>query len=381
MSSVSATGELPIVPQYGRQTLSDLLPSIAYQFGVGDTDRLGLGAGEQWVVVLVDGLGTEQLEQVASRAPFLSGELRRAQVITAGVPSTTVTSLTSLGTGLPPGGHGVAGFTCRLPETDEIVAPLFWSSPMTAREFQPEPTVFEQLAGQGVAVSSVMPSRFEGSFLTVAGLRGGEVVGIDDEADQLLRITRTVEAAERSERSLVYCYERELDHCGHAYGWRSQEWLDCLIRIDRWCSWLRAELPEEVRLIITADHGMVDVPDDRRLVVEAEPDLLAGVRQLAGEARFRQLYLEPGETPRAVARRWADRLGDAAWVRTRDEAVAEGWFGPLSDRVAGRFGDVVVAMAEPAAVLTEQMPGEFDLVGMHGSLSSAEMLVPLLQPE
>lgn len=110
----------------------------------------------------------------------------------------------------------------------------------------------------------------------------------------MLRITRTVEAAERSERSLVYCYERELDHCGHAYGWRSQEWLDCLIRIDRWCSWLRAELPEEVRLIITADHGMVDVPDDRRLVVEAEPDLLAGVRQLAGEARFRQLYLEPG---------------------------------------------------------------------------------------
>ena len=379
--TTSVPTELPVVPHYGTRTLADLLPSIAHQLGHGGEDRVGIGPGERFVVLLIDGLGTEQLEQVASRAPFLAGALRRGgQVITAAVPSTTVTSLTSLGTGLPPGEHGAAGFTFWLPEEREVVAPLFWESALGPLELQPRETELQRLAASGVAVSSVLPSRFENSVLTVAGLRGGDFVGVAEDADSAQRIEAVAAAATRAPQTLVYAYERELDHCGHAYGWQSEEWLECLIRIDRWASWLRAELPEDVRLIITGDHGMVDVPAENRLLVQDEPGLLDGVHRLAGEGRFRQIYLDQGVSAVEVGERWARRLGERAWVRTRDEAVEDGWLGELDPRVAARFGDVLVAMAGNWAVMTREMPGEFGLVGMHGSLTAAEMLVPLLQP-
>lgn len=138
---------------------------------------------------------------------------------------------------------------------------------------------------------------------------------------------------------------------------------------------LRDAVPEDVPLVITGDHGMVNVPRSLRLVAEDEPGLLDEVTALAGEGRLRQLMTDRAG---AVARRWQDRLGERAWVRTRDEAIAEGWFGDVSPRLAGRFGDVLVAMADDGAVMTRKLPREFRLVGMHGSLTPAELEVPLL---
>lgn len=128
-------------------------------------------------------------------------------------------------------------------------------------------------------------------------------------------------------------------------------------------------------MVIIGDHGMVNVPADNRLIVEDEPELLADVTAFAGEGRLRQLM-----TPRPdeVARRWRDRLGRRAWVRTREQATAEGWFSEVSPRLAGRFGDVLVAMADDGAVMTRTLPRELQLIGMHGSLTEAEMVVPLL---
>ncbi len=140
--------------------------------------------------------------------------------------------------------------------------------------------------------------------------------------------------ADRGERSLVYGYERELDHQGHASGCASAEWRRQLVQVDDRCQALRDALPDDVRLVITADHGMLDVPLGRRVVVEDEPELLAGVTVLAGEPRFRQLYVDH-DRPERVADRWQDRLGSAAWVRTRDDAIDDGWFGPVDERPAG----------------------------------------------
>lgn len=139
---------------------------------------------------------------------------------------------------------------------------------------------------------------------------------------------------------------------------------------------LRVALPDDVRLVVTGDHGMVDVPRDRWVIAEEEPGLLDGVTLIAGEGRFRQLYT--GD-PDAVAERWADRLGDDAWVVTRDDALRAGWFGPtLARGVAQRIGDVLVVMASDGAVMTTTQPREFGLVGMHGALTDVEMRVPLV---
>ena len=134
-------------------------------------------------------------------------------------------------------------------------------------------------------------------------------------------------------------------------------------------------LPPGAVMTVTGDHGMVDVPRDRQVVAENESDLMADVSLIAGEGRFRQLY---SPRPDAVARRWADRFGGAAWVLTRDEAIEQGWFGPVGSQTRARFGDVLVAMSGEDAVMTLTQPKELALLGMHGSLTPAEMRVPLL---
>jgi hypothetical protein len=130
--------------------------------------------------------------------------------------------------------------------------------------------------------------------------------------------------------------------------------------------------------VVTADHGMVDVARQARVDVDQEPELLAGVQVFAGEARFRHLYCDP-DAAGAVAARWQHRLGASAIVLTADDAIAQGWFGVMSERVRPRLGDVLVASLGNSAVeSSSRFPVEMSLIGLHGSLSADEMYVPLL---
>ncbi|QDP96533.1 alkaline phosphatase family protein [Microlunatus elymi] len=367
-----------IRPSYQRSTLADLLPSIGAQLGVrGCDDILQLPPADRYVVVLVDGLGWHLLRRAVRNAEYLTSLLGDARPITSGVPSTTVTSLTSLGTGLTPGEHGMAGYTSRVPELDKVLNALYWDVPISPERYQPRPTLFDRAAEAGVRVSSVSPAHFAGSGLTRAAQRGAEFVGYPPAADDHERAELVTRAAMQGERSLVYAYERDLDHCGHSRGCESPDWLDVLTQIDRRLGMLRDQLPDEVRMIITGDHGMIDIPRDLRIIAEDESELLVGVDAIAGEARFRQLYVDR-DNPHLVAARWADLLGDRAWVRTRGDAIDDGWFGPVDDRVIERFGHVLVAMRDDWAVMTRTQPRESSLIGMHGSLTPAEMTVPLL---
>jgi hypothetical protein len=368
----------PLVPAYGRSTLADLLPSVGHHLGVPgcEADVLGLPAANRYVVLLVDGLGHDLVVRSAERAPWLAARLGD-QPLTSGVPATTVTSLTSLGTGLPPGQHGLVGITSRVPSTGEILNALSWESDLVPEAHQPHATMFERAAAAGVGVSSVALQRFARTGLTQAALRGPRFVPFPSEKDTQLRIDLIADAASRGQRTLVYAYERELDHTGHAQGCGSAAWADQLTRIDGVLARLREALPSDVVLLVTGDHGMVDVPADRRLVIEDEPELAAGVDVVAGEARFRHLYVDRDD-PAAVARRWRSRLDGRAWVRTRDEAIDEGWFGPVRDDVRERYGDVVAAPTGDWAFMTRTFPQEMELVGMHASLTPVEMRVPLV---
>jgi Type I phosphodiesterase / nucleotide pyrophosphatase len=366
-----------VLPSYGFSTLADLMPAIGAHLGLpGCADRLGLPSSDRYVVAMVDGLGWHLMRSAIRHVPYLGSLLGDARPLTACVPSTTATSLGSLGTGLPPGRHGLVGYTSRIPETGEILNALTWESTVPPRVYQSKATIFERATAAGILVSSVALQRFSGTGLTEAALRGAAFVGFRDEADEDQRIALVTAAARRGTRSLVYAYERELDHCGHVDGSRSPSWREHLVRIDRMCERLRAALPDDVRLIVTGDHGMVDVPQTHQVIAEDHPALMAGVSALAGESRFRQVYVD-AEDPRWVAARWRDVLGDRAWVRTRDEAIDEGWFGPVDDALRERYGHVLVALRDDHAVMTRQFPRELTLIGMHGSLTPAEMTVPL----
>ena len=367
-----------VLPRYGRDTLADLLGSVAAHLGVpGHTwPAVDLPSARRYVVLLVDGLGHQLLARHLGDVDHLSELFGTAQRLTAGVPSTTATSLTCLGTGCAPGRHGVAGYAFRSPESGGVMNALTWEGgPEDVAGFQPVETVFEQAAAAGVAVTSVAPARFEASGLTRAALRGPDFVAMLDESDLALRIMETVRASRRGERSLVYVYERALDHAGHGKGVGSDRWLEVLRRVDLFTKLLREELDDDVVLLVTGDHGMVDIAQERMIMVEDEPGLLSGVDLFAGEGRLRQLYTSRADQ---VTRRWRSRLGERAWVVSREEAVDAGWFGPLDERVADRFGDVLVAMRTDWAVMTRALPRELTLVGQHGSLTEAEMAVPLL---
>ncbi|MGJ6979040.1 alkaline phosphatase family protein [Aestuariimicrobium soli] len=365
-----------IAPAHGLASLSDLMPSVAAALGVtSHPNTLGLPPARRYVVALVDGLGWTITQRALGHARWLGRRFAQARPITSGVPSTTATSITSLGTGRVPGQHGVVGYMFRPQKGRPVMNALTWDASVDPHTFQPHRTVLEELVGQSVAVSRVMPARHEGSGLTESALRGGRFVPMSREDDLDLRTEKTVRASREGERSLVYVYDRSVDHTGHSRGVDSDDWLIALERVDGWLADLRRSLDDDVCLVVTGDHGMVDVPFDSRLVFEEEPELVRGVDALAGEGRLRQLYTDE---PDEVARRWAALLGERAWVRTREEALAEGWFGEVAPTVSDRIGDVLVAARDRWAVMSTTLPGEFTLVGMHGSLTADEMLVPLV---
>ena len=364
----------PRLPDYDTSTLADLLPSLGAHLGVpGAVDRLGLPPAERYLVALVDGLGHHQLNDYAEHAPYLSGLIRR--VITSGVPSTTATSITSLGTGLVPGQHGIAGYSFWYPSERMVLNTLKWPAALSGLDVQPQLTYFERLASVGVRTATVAPAFFAGSGLTTAAVRGPSFLPVTNERDAARRVELAAQAVGGSGRAVGYFYERQLDHAGHEHGVGSAPWLHELASADALLAQVRAALPDDVRLIVTGDHGMINVPQASRIFAEDEPDLLAEVTALAGEGRLRQLMTR---RPDAVAARWRDRLGTSAWVRTRTEAIDEGWFGAVSPRLADRFGDVLVAMADDGAVMSRTLPKELTLVGMHGSLTPEELDVPLL---
>ena len=187
-----------------------------------------------------------------------------------------------------------------------------------------------------------------------------------------------MQAASGRDPSLTYLYDGDLDWTGHRYGVASAQWEAQLAAIDMAAEQLRETLPTSTRIVVVADHGMVDAPAEGRLDVEEHPELRDGVALLGGEARFRHLYCRGGAVDDVVAT-WRAVLGERAEVLPRADAMARGWFGTARAEVAPRIGDVVVASRGNHVVLdTASFPYEATLVGMHGSLTPAEMLIPVV---
>jgi hypothetical protein len=98
----------------------------------------------------------------------------------------------------------------------------------------------------------------------------------------------------------------------------------------------------------------------------------------SGEGRFRWLHAMPGATGE-LADAAKRHHGDVAWVVTRDDVVAEGWFGPhVSDAALSRLGDVALVAREDVSFDDPADTGPYELIGRHGSMTPAEVYVPLL---
>lgn len=365
----------PIIPSYGESSLADLSASIlASMTGEGD-NVLGLPGSGRVCLLVVDGLGWELLRAHQAAAPFLAELAFNSRPLTAGFPSTTATSLGSLGTALPPAAHGLLGYQVAVPGTGRLLNALHWPKDVDPLAWQPKPTLFERAVAAGVAAVHVARRAFAETGLTRATLRGAEY----RPANSLGALAAiAVSALESSERVLVTVYHGDLDGEGHNFGVASPAWAYQLAHVDRLAEHIAGALPFGSVLYVTADHGMVDVGPDDRVDADLVPALREGVTLLGGEPRARHVYTRPGAAADVLAA-WREVLGDRAWVASREEAIADGWFGPPDESLADRIGDVVAAAVGNTGIiasLTE--PLESSLIGMHGSMTSAEQLIPLL---
>ncbi|MEU7847533.1 nucleotide pyrophosphatase/phosphodiesterase family protein [Micromonospora parva] len=385
---IAEAGDVPaplaiLGPQHGGGRLADVLPSALAVLGVpGSADPLGLVpslAGVRRIaVLLVDGLGWYQLPTAAPYAPTLAGFAATvARPLIAGFPSTTPTSLVSLGTGVAPGAHGVLGFTVRVPGTDRVLTHTDWAADPSPLHWQPVPTQLERARAAGVTTTVVSRPEFGGSGLTVAANRGGDFRGAA--GGEAVAATMLAALTTGSGPTLVSGYHADLDRYGHVYGVDSEPWRVAAAEVDALVARLVDGLPPDAALLVTADHGQLDIPAAHRFDLDTDPRLRAGVRLVAGEARVRYLHTEPGATEDVLAA-WSAVLGATARVRTRDEVVATGWFGPVPEEHLGRVGDVVVTCNDTYAVMASrtERPMASKLVAYHGSDTAAELTVPLL---
>jgi hypothetical protein len=400
---MTMTGSEPFLPAYGHGTLAEVMPSTAAALDVdGFTDTLGVARHRGDVtaagVLLVDGLGAELLAAHPHDAPALT-ELAaspHSRRLTSCFPATTAVSITSLGTGLTPGGHGIEGYSMAVPppadptaEADVVLNTLRWCAHGAAdpvdlladlppEQVQPQPTVLQRALHAGVAVTRVAPEIQRRSGLTRAALRGGRFLGVSALGDLAAELLHGL-AVEHDERALCYAYHGDLDMIGHHHGPGSLPWRMQLQIVDRLVAAIAECLRPGAVLLVVADHGMVATDRGWHVDLDTTPALLSGVRRLAGETRVRHVYAAAGAEG-DVLDAWRGELGDRAWVLARDEAIDAGWFGPtVSDVARGRIGEVVAAARGQWTMVRSRIePRETALVGHHGSLTSAEQLVPLL---
>jgi predicted AlkP superfamily pyrophosphatase or phosphodiesterase len=360
-----------VLPDYGGACVDAVVPAIlSRRRGALPWLPAAAAQAEQVVLLTLDGLGWEQLQERADLAPTMTA--MAGGPITTVAPSTTATALTSLTTGTAPAGHGVVGYRVRVGGT-EVLNVLRWRT--VARDEDARETVppeqfqaVEPFAGTKPPV--VTRAEFSESGFTRAHLAGARFCG--------WRVTSTLVAtvgALLAERApFVYAYYDGVDKVAHEYGLGSMYDAE-LVATDRLVADVIDVLPPGAAVVVVADHGQVDVGDS---VVPLRREVAELTALLSGEGRFRWLHARPGCRDRleAAARRCH---GDQAWVRTREEAVGEGWFGgPLPGEFEGRLGDVVLAANEPVAFLDAADTGNITLRSRHGSLTPAEMLIPLL---
>jgi predicted AlkP superfamily pyrophosphatase or phosphodiesterase len=362
--------------------LADVVPSVLSAMGVKGFDGpIPLPCDVAGAcVLLIDGLGAELLDTYAADAPVLAG--LRGRTLQVGFPSTTAAGLAAVGTGCRSGEHGLVGYCFRLPGTGVINALRWRPHPrgndlreaVPPEQVQPMPTTFERAASAGIAVSVISGAEYTGSGLTRAVLRGGRYVGVQTLGD----LAACVRAAVAG-RGFCYGYHGELDLLGHLYGPGSPAWRMQLRQVDRLVESIVDGLPPGALLAVVADHGMVAIESPDIVDIDECAALLDGVHAIGGEARARHVYVEDG-AENAVLASWRETLADRAWVVSREEAIAAGWFGDrVSDEAHKRIGDVIAAARRSAAMVRRTVePLESSLIGHHGSLTSAEQQVPLL---
>ena len=363
----------PLLPAYGRGSLVEVVPALLQR---ADRSRRGdlppwlpgpVAEAAQVVLLVLDGLGHEQLAVRPQLSPVLSS--LPGQALTSVAPTTTATALTSLATGATPAEHGILGYRLHA-GGGAVLNVLRWSvGGSDATTLVPPAGFARRPPFLGARPPVISRAEFVGTGFTLAHLPGADLRGWRVPSSIAVEVRRALSEG----APLVYAYYDGIDKVAHETG-LGEHYDAELAATDRLVGEILEALPHGGALVVTADHGQVEVLGPP---IHLDPAIVSDVTLLSGEGRFRWLHVVPGAAE-AVAARCAEAYGDLAWVRTREEVVEQGWLGgrPAPDLLA-RLGDVALVARAPVAFFDPADTGELRLVARHGSLTAAEMLVPL----
>ena len=332
---------------------------------VAEIERLVAVEGKSVVLVLFDGLGTQFLDE---RAPLLAAH--QVTTLRAPFPSTTTVSMASIATGLVPSAHGIIGHLLYWPEAGRVINMLKFVDLTGAAvtldygSLLPAPNLWERLRGAGCNPVTVQPAEFQATALSKALYRGCRFVGAQT-ADEF--VERTAEAASIP-RTLVFTYLPPVDYAAHVFGVDSVEVSEALTWVSTVWAGIARQLPPGAALMGTADHGVMAIADDRKLLIRDD--------------RYRPL--EFWGDPRTVMVRGSMRLtrelADLTGARLVEPDEFLPWLGgDVGHRhLAARIPDAVL-LAPPDSVI---LPRGFDkrLRSYHGGLEPIEVDIPLLAP-
>lgn len=358
----------PVLPDYGGACISNVVPAL-----LGDPDRLPswmppeAADADQVVLLVLDGLGWDQFRSRLAIMPTLAA--MQGGPITSVAPSTTATALASITTGLTPGEHGIVGY--RIASGRDVLNVLRWSTSRgDARQAIPPRSICDHEPFEAQRPPVVVRAEFEHSGFSEAHLRNTRFVGYRMPSTLAIEVARLLRAGE----PFVYAYHDGIDKVAHEYG--LGEHYDAELTAVEWMvEYLVEVLPRGAALVITADHGQVDVGDR---IERLHPEVMSHLDFQSGEARFRWLHAMDGAAGDLLEAARAHHA-DLAWVLSRDEIVDGGWFGPkVTDAARSRLGDVALVTHQPVAFHDPTDTGPFELVSRHGGATAAEMLVPLL---
>lgn len=361
----------PVIPDYLGANVRGLIPALLGPLDWAESLPAWMPdpvrTARQAVLLVLDGLGWEQLCEYRRLLPTLSG--MQGGPITTVAPTTTATALSSIATGLTPGEHGLIGYRMLL--GGEVINVLRWSVDSQDRRRSSPPAdvqPFPAFLGQSVPV--VNPAELENSAFSEAHLRGGRPAGWRAASSIAIEVGEQLRAGER----FVYAYYGGIDKIAHERGFN--EFYEAELRTaDRLVADIVEQLPPGAVLIITADHGQVEVGDR---IVHPSAALLDHVTVQSGEGRFRWLHARRGAAD-ALLEASRQEVGHLAWVVAREQMLDEHWFGPVvPPPVEARLGDVALVPFEPISFHDPADSGPFELICRHGSLTPAEVYVPLL---
>jgi hypothetical protein len=365
---------LPSAPNsLGR--LGDVLIS-ALKSVLGEPNPLDLVAKRSVCVILVDGLGSVNLKTAGGHASYLNSLTSESAM--CWFPATTATSITSFATASNPWSNGFLGYQVFNQKTVSSMNLLSgWNDFEEGSNYQNLPTISEQANSVGVGFHTVAPAVYERSGFTGATMRGSIFHGVNSIAE---RFEKAKQLLSDPIAKVVYLYVPELDQLAHAQGSASTAWLNELESVDSYVRVLSTNLPKSAGIVVTADHGVIDVDKTNHIFLD---EFVSGdqFRFVGGDTRALYLYFKDGVDIKDHRKALEQTLSDTCYVVTTEDLIAAGYWGSLNSASSNVAPDLVVLARKQVALYHRDFAKakSMNMIAHHGSISNQEMAIPLIK--